>query len=62
VFETQAQAQQPSTLASLRQIARTEGVSALWRGNQARMLKVAPACAIMISSYDLGKRILLDER
>jgi solute carrier family 25 protein 39/40 len=52
----------PSTLASLRQIARAEGASALWRGNQARMLKVAPACAIMISSYELGKRILLDDR
>jgi solute carrier family 25, member 39/40 len=50
----------PSTFGSLRQIASTEGVSALWRGNQARMLKVAPACAIMISSYELGKRILLD--
>jgi solute carrier family 25, member 39/40 len=50
----------PSTLSSLRQIASTEGVAALWRGNQVRMLKVAPACAIMISSYELGKRILLD--
>jgi solute carrier family 25, member 39/40 len=50
----------PSTFGSLRQIASTEGVAALWRGNQVRMLKVAPACAIMISSYELGKRILLD--
>jgi solute carrier family 25, member 39/40 len=49
-----------STFGSLRQIASTEGVTALWRGNQVRMLKVAPACAIMISSYELGKRILLD--
>jgi len=46
------------TFAHLRQIARDEGVQGLWRGNQARMLKVAPACAIMISSYELGKRLL----
>jgi len=47
-----------STFDQLRQIARTEGIQGLWRGNQARMLKVAPACAIMISSYEFGKRIL----
>jgi solute carrier family 25, member 39/40 len=57
---TPAPSPSPSTFGSLRQIASTEGVSALWRGNHARMLKVAPACAIMISSYELGKRILLD--
>ena len=39
-------------------IARSEGVPGLRRGNQARMLKVAPACAIMISTYEYGKRIL----
>lgn len=47
-----------STFAQLRRIAETEGVQGLWKGNQARMLKVAPACAIMISSYELGKRLL----
>lgn len=46
------------TFAQLRQIAEAEGLQALWKGNQARMLKVAPACAIMISSYELGKRLL----
>jgi solute carrier family 25, member 39/40 len=46
------------TFHQLRLIARTEGVAALWRGNQARMLKVAPSCAIMLSSYELGKRLL----
>jgi solute carrier family 25 protein 39/40 len=49
---------QAGTFAYLRHIAETEGVQGLWRGNQARMLKVAPACAIMISSYELGKRLL----
>jgi solute carrier family 25, member 39/40 len=46
------------TFHQLRLIAQTEGLAGLWRGNQARMLKVAPSCAIMLSSYELGKRIL----
>lgn len=46
------------TFQLLRDIAQKEGVAGLWRGNQARMLKVAPGCAIMISSYEFGKRIL----
>ena len=46
------------TFQLLREIAAQEGVAGLWRGNQARMLKVAPGCAIMISSYEFGKRIL----
>jgi len=33
-----------------------EGAAGLWRGWVARTLKVAPACAIMISSYEVGKR------
>lgn len=40
------------------QIIKTEGVSGLWRGNQARMLKVVPAYAIIISTYEFGKSIL----
>lgn len=49
-----------SMFAELSHIARTEGVRGLWKGNQARMLKVAPSCAIMISSYEFGKRILTE--
>lgn len=49
-----------STIATMRQIAIEEGVSGLWRGNQARMIKVAPACAIMLASYEAGKRLLSD--
>ena len=38
-------------------IFRTEGMSGLFRGWAARCLKVAPACAIMISSYEIGKKM-----
>ncbi|EGX89417.1 mitochondrial carrier protein, putative [Cordyceps militaris CM01] len=37
-------------------IFKTEGAAGLWRGWIPRTLKVAPACAIMISSYEVGKR------
>lgn len=33
----------------------SEGLAGLWRGWIPRTLKVAPACAIMISSYEVGK-------
>ncbi|KAJ5947731.1 hypothetical protein N7466_000746 [Penicillium verhagenii] len=38
-------------------IFREEGMAGLFRGWSARCLKVAPACAIMISTYELGKRM-----
>ncbi|KAI1821027.1 mitochondrial carrier domain-containing protein [Xylaria intraflava] len=38
-------------------IFRTEGMAGLWMGWIPRTLKVAPACAIMISSYEVGKRV-----
>ncbi|POS87063.1 hypothetical protein EPUL_002975 [Erysiphe pulchra] len=37
-------------------IFKEEGAAGLWRGWTPRALKVAPACAIMISSYEVGKR------
>jgi len=38
-------------------IFKAEGVPGLWRGWIPRTLKVAPSCAIMISSYEVGKRV-----
>lgn len=38
-------------------IFQNEGMAGLFRGWAARCLKVAPACAIMISSYELGKKM-----
>ncbi|KAF2155187.1 mitochondrial carrier [Myriangium duriaei CBS 260.36] len=38
-------------------IFKTEGTAGLFKGWAARCLKVAPACAIMISSYELGKKM-----
>ncbi|ORX99077.1 mitochondrial carrier domain-containing protein [Clohesyomyces aquaticus] len=37
-----------------------QGASGLFRGWTARCLKVAPACAIMISSYEIGKKMAND--
>ena len=38
-------------------IFKEEGISGLFKGWAARCLKVAPACAIMISSYEIGKKL-----
>ncbi|KAG0231241.1 hypothetical protein BGW42_000343 [Actinomortierella wolfii] len=42
----------------MRAIVREEGFAGLWRGLTARVAKVAPSCAIMISSYEVGKKAL----
>ncbi|KAK8008554.1 mitochondrial carrier, partial [Apiospora marii] len=49
--------EEQSMLRLLRHIIATEGVSGLWKGWFPRVLKVAPSCAIMISSYEVGKRV-----
>lgn len=45
------------TFGHMREILKDEGMSGLWRGNTTRMVKVAPACAVMISCYEFGKRV-----
>ncbi|KAF9914157.1 hypothetical protein BX616_008852 [Lobosporangium transversale] len=46
------------TLSLMKAILREEGFNGLWRGLTARVAKVAPSCAIMISSYEIGKKAL----
>ncbi|KAJ2579297.1 Carrier protein, mitochondrial, partial [Coemansia sp. RSA 1836] len=41
----------------VRHIVATEGVRGLYVGLAPRLMKVAPSCAIMISSYELGKSV-----
>lgn len=45
----------------LRQIYRNEGMAALYSGFGPRVMKIAPLCAIMISSYEIGKKIFKDQ-
>lgn len=47
-----------STVAVLARIVAEEGAGALFAGLAARLAKVAPACAIMISSYEVCKQLL----
>ena len=42
----------------MRQIVLSRGVAGLFAGLAPRVAKVAPACAIMISSYEVGKQLL----
>lgn len=45
----------PRTLIAIRDIYRGNGVSGLFAGLIPRLAKVAPACAIMIASFEYGK-------
>lgn len=49
-------AENRSTLAYFKQIAKSEGMAGLWRGFVPRVAKVAPACGIMIGAYEIGLR------
>jgi solute carrier family 25 protein 39/40 len=60
VLKTRAQLQTGRShplLRSLRSIGREEGLAALFRGWSARSAKAAPACAIVLSSYEMIKHI-----
>ena len=49
--------QEQSMLRFLHSIWKEEGTRGLFKGWAARCLKVSPACAIMISSFEVGKRV-----
>ena len=50
-----ASSSQLSTPRLVLHVARTEGMGALFAGWVPRLVKVAPSCAVMIASYELGK-------
>jgi solute carrier family 25 protein 39/40 len=45
-----------TTRAVITRIYRQSGVSGLFTGLVPRLVKVAPACAIMIASFEIGKQ------
>lgn len=47
-----------STLDVLRRLVQTQGPAAVMTGLSARLAKIVPSCAIMISSYEIGKLYL----
>ncbi|POM75657.1 Mitochondrial Carrier (MC) Family [Phytophthora palmivora] len=53
-----AQGSQPSGMKVLRQVVASKGMSGAFTGLSARLARVAPSCAIMISCYELGKEKL----
>lgn len=53
-----AQGSQTSGLLMLRQVVASKGISGAFTGLSARLARVAPSCAIMISCYELGKEKL----
>lgn len=60
VAEVAVRPEQLSLPKFLYHIFREEGFPGLFRGWVARCLKVAPACAIMISTYEIGKKMARD--
>lgn len=58
--ETAIRPEQLSLPRFLLHIFHEEGMAGLFRGWFARCLKVAPACAIMISTYEIGKKMARD--
>ncbi|CAD5117888.1 DgyrCDS6633 [Dimorphilus gyrociliatus] len=52
---TSKSATSSSTLSQIRKLYMQQGIRALFTGLVPRVVKIAPACAIMISSYEYGK-------
>ena len=61
VYEAKPFSRSASVFESMKAIYEQEGLRGLWRGNQTRMIKVAPSCAIMITCYEMGKRALASD-
>ena len=59
VYEFRGSSAPPKMMHIIGNILRDEGVSSLFAGVTPRVAKVAPACAIMIAAYDIGKLLLL---
>lgn len=57
VDKAAAAPEEQSMFKLLMHIVKTEGVPGLFRGWIPRVMKVAPACAIMISSFEMGKKV-----
>lgn len=53
--------QSATSMEILKRILAEEGLPGLWRGNAARMTKIAPACACMIASYEVGQKLYLSD-
>lgn len=49
-----------SVIHAFRQIVRNEGYAGLWKGLSPRAAKVAPACGVMIASFEVVGRFLAD--
>ncbi|CAK7903816.1 mitochondrial carrier protein Mtm1p [[Candida] anglica] len=58
---TKGNAPKPSMFNFLVSIYRREGMKALYSGIWPRIMKIAPSCAIMISSYEIGKKFFKKE-
>lgn len=61
-YEQGKRTKRPSMFKFLAQIYRREGYKALTAGLGPRTMKIAPSCAIMISSYEIGKKYFKESR
>ncbi|CAB4256131.1 similar to Saccharomyces cerevisiae YGR257C MTM1 Mitochondrial protein of the mitochondrial carrier family [Maudiozyma barnettii] len=59
--QTQSPQHQRNMFKFLGTIVENEGTAALFTGLTARVIKIAPSCAIMISSYEISKKIFGSE-
>lgn len=49
-----------STIQTMKNILRTSGISGFYAGLTPRLLKVVTACAVMISTYEFGKKFFFE--